>query len=598
MSLSETKTAYDGFTTVPRGMDSGRDPSLIGVDQVAFAMNTTFRSGYAANRPGWSELELSGDDFQLGRWQGAKAYIASSGRPALIASIGGQIIRFDPITLQVTNLSAGSGLTNPSNLPQAWFTQAEQYMIIQDGSSIPLIWDGAVLRRAIPVDFGGKEVPVGTVMEYNNGRLWVALPDGKSFVAGDLAYSVTGTTYDVLTFTENTFINGGGAFAMPSNAGFITAMKTIALQDSTLGQGPLQVFATNGTASMNAPFDRTQWQNLDSPIASVSILSAGPTSQEGTVNVNGDLWYRAADGIRSFMVARRDHGTWVNTPLSREVERILNRDDPHLMNFASAVDFDNRLLCTVSPYRATETDATEHGVAWRGLVALDFKSVSSMFDRTQPVWDGGWNGIQILQILKVDCYGVERCFLFALNSDYEITLWELSKERRFDNMDTPIQWFIESRALGFLDRSEFLKELQRTERWLDKVQGTVTMDIKYRPDGFWGWIDLDSGSVCATTGVCSLAACSPPLFPQLEYRPRKLSAAPENDCEECVDKVYKNGFQFQFKITLTGGAVLRRFRAVATAVAEDTTGGCLGTESTCCEQTGCETSPWEYSSTE
>lgn len=592
MSLSERRTTYDGFTTIRRGISSEMSPSLIGVDQVAFAINASFRSGYPENRPGLFKIPITGDAFQLGRWQGAHAYIADNGQPSVIASIGGQIIRFDPISNQSTNLSASSGLTNPTNISQVWMTQAESYLLIQDGSSIPLIWNGASLRRAIPLAFGGSELPVGKMMAYSNGRLWVTLPDQKSFVAGDLAYSITGTDADVLSFTENTFLNGGGSFAMPSDAGFIRAMRTVALQDSTLGQGPLQVFGDTGTASINAPFDRTLWQNMDSPIQSVSLLSSGPKSQDATVPVNGDLWFRSQDGVRSFMVARRDHGTWVNTPLSAEMSRVLKRDNENLLTYASAVDFDNRLLITVSPYRAT-VDAVQYGVAHRGIGVLDFNPVGGMFDRGQPAWDGIWTGLKILQILTVQCSGSVRCFLFALNSTNQIEMWELSKSARYDNLVDPIEWTIESRALGFNDQSEFLKQLERCERWFDQVSGVVTFDISYRPDSFWGWLNLDSGIVCATTDLCTAPGCSP-SSPQIQYRPRKLSAAPENDCEECVSKPYKMGFEFQFKLKVIGASRIRRFRAVATDVDENTDGGCLGTE-TCCSESGCEYDPWSYS---
>ena len=595
MSLAEPKAVYDGFTTLDRGMDSGRPPSNIFSNQVSNAINTSFREDFVSQRPGWNKIVLTGDDLQQGRWQGAIGYVGANRRPYLIASIGGEIFNVDLFYNTITNMSTSTGVSGPYTVPRVWMVQAEQFVVIQNGFSVPLIYDGIVLREAIPVAFGGIEVPVGRMMEYNNGRLWVTLPDAQSFVGGDLAYSRTGSTADLLGFTENQFIDGGGAFVMPSNAGKIVAMKTAAIMDTTLGQGPLQVFGSLGTASINAPFDRTQWRNTSSPIGSVSMLAPGPTSQDATVSINGDLWYRAPDGIRSFMVARRDHGTWVNTPLSHEVDRVLTYDDPYLMEFASAVDFDNRLLCTVSPYRATN-EGVEYGVAWRGLVALDFKPVSSMFERGQPVWNGAWTGIQILQILKVDCFGVERCFMFALNADDEIELWELSRYDLADNDGaTPIQWQIESKALGFPDRSETLKTLIRTEQWFSGISGSFSWDVDYRPDGYWGWRVLDSGSVCATTGLCDGPGCLPPVSNQLQYRPRLITSGPNLDCEECADKPYRNAFEFQFRLTAVGSATLRRFRCIASDVPENTVGGCLP-EQSCCAESGCEDYPWGYNS--
>jgi hypothetical protein len=226
-------------------------------------------------------------------------------------------------------------------------------------------------------------------------------------------------------------------------------------------------------------------------------------------------------------------------------------------------------------------------------MALDFKPVSGMFDRGQPAWEGIWTGLQILQILTVNCWGTDRCFIFALNSNFQIELWELSKTARFDNLVTPIEWSIETRAMGFKDQSEFLKQLVRTEQWWDAVADVLTFDIKYRPDSFWGWLDLDSGSVCATTNLCAPPGCSP-SSPQSQYRPRKISAGPDDSCEECVSKPYQNAFEYQFRIAVSGAGRIRRFRAVATDVAENTDGGCLGEEA-CCSESGCEPSLWDYS---
>lgn len=591
MSLAEPKAVYDGFTIIRRGIDSENAPSIIGSDQAAFAINTTFRGGFAKPRPGIKEITLTGDGFQLGKWQGAHSYIAYNGQPSIVACIGGSLVRFDIEGESVSNLSTPSGLTFPSSTDQVWMVQAETYLPIQNGSSKPLVWDGMLLREVIPIEFGGTELPVGKMMEFNNGRLWVAYPDLRTFAGGDLAYSITGSAIDVLSFTENQSILGGGLFAMPSSAGFITALKSVATQDSVVGQGPLQVFGETGTASITAPFDRETWQFLTSPIQTVSMLSSGPRSQEGCTSVNGDIWFRSGDGIRSFMLARRDQGTWANTPLSSEINRVLNRDDQNLLRYGSAVNFDNRLLVTASPNRAV-TDAIEYGVVHRGLMVLDFNPVSGMFNRGQPAWEGIWTGLRILQILNVKCRGVDRCFLFALDDNNVIGMWELTTTNTSDRLDDRIEWVIETKAMGFSDQSESLKELSRVERWFDMVSGVVDYDIQYKPDSFWGWLDLDSGTVCATTDLCDGPGCLP-SSPQLQYRPRKLSSAPDEECEEAVSKPYKNAFEFQFKITVNGSARIRKFRSVAVTLPENTDGGCFGDEA-CFEERGCEYDPWSY----
>lgn len=578
--LTEPLAIYDGFTAVTRGMDSGRSPALIGPDQTAFLINATTRTGFTTNRPGWSRKTIVGDDFQTGRFQGMHTYYDPLNRPFLVAAIGGHIHRFDVVNGTSLDLSVSADpldpLTFPSNAEKVWMAQAEQYLPMQDNASLPFVFDGSALRRANPVSFGGNDFPVGNIMEYNNGRLWTVLPDGRSFVGGDLAYSVTGTAADVLTSTQNIFLTAG-AFVLPSNAGRITAMRSLAVQDSVVGQGPLVVFGEFGSALVNAPFNVDDWQNTDSPIQTIGLISPGPTSQDATINVNGDIWYRSPDGVRSFMVARRDHNTWVNTPLSHEINRVLERDDLHLLNDASAVDFDNRRLETVSPYRVAD-DGTPYGTAWRGLSVLDFTPIGSMFDRSQPCWDGIWTGLAIVHIDVLKVQNVDRCFVFTINADFEFELWELSRDALFDNLMDPITLSVETRALGFSDNSESLKELTRTETWIEELVGTCSYIIDYRPDAYGAWIRLDSGSRSAATGMCNVS-CAVPVGPLAQYRPRMISSAPSADPECCVNKTFRQGYEFQFRLSFTGTASLRRFRAVAQTVQESVSGGCLGDDS-------------------
>ena len=598
MSLQEKDTDYDAQTQLVRGMDSGRSPALLDPTQAALLINATTRPGFPKTRPGWAKMTLTGDTFQLGRWQGASAFIDANSRPMLVAAIGGELVRFDVVSNVVTVLtSTGAGTSNPSNIDRSWFVQAETFLIEQDGLDQPRIFDGASVRRALPVDLGGTELPVGTVMEYNNGRLWVALPDRRSFVGGNLAYATTGEASDLLQFTDNTFLTSG-SFALPATAGRITAMHSISNMDTVLGQGPLIVFGEFGAASVNAPFDSDAWQSTSSPIVAISILSDGPTGQDACVNVNGDLWYRAADGIRSFMIARRDHGTWVNTALSHEMERIIECDDPYLLDRVSSVDFDNRLLVTCSPYRAIDPDTQiDYGIGYRGLIALDFSPVTSMFDRTQPVWEGVWNGVSILQILTVNDHGKDRCFMFVLNACYQIELWELSRDAAFDNLTSPITMIIETRRFGFTDKSESLKRLLRTETWVEQLlTQNGTYAFSYRPDDAAAWQYLDSGTLCAPTGMCSAPGCIGPLGPRPQYRVRMLSSAPDDDaCELTTQKKWSNGFEFQFRLELTGLFSVRRFRAVASILPEDVANGCLGDkDEQCINETYCEPAIFSY----
>src|SRR5512139_3635899 len=99
MSKYDPKAIVDGFNLVTRGVNSGLAPSSLGRDQMAWAINTTFRNGYAQHRPGMTQRELDfsdadnpslQSDFENHVFQGAAAFERVN---QLVAAIGGRLFR-------------------------------------------------------------------------------------------------------------------------------------------------------------------------------------------------------------------------------------------------------------------------------------------------------------------------------------------------------------------------------------------------------------------------------------------------------------------------------------------------------------------------
>jgi hypothetical protein len=79
-----------------------------------------------------------------------------------------------------------------ASLP-VYMTQAERYIIIQNGKEEPRIFDGYALFRASY--FGSNPVPVGKQMAYGQGRLFVVVNEGTEIIAGDIVFG--GSTTNV-----------------------------------------------------------------------------------------------------------------------------------------------------------------------------------------------------------------------------------------------------------------------------------------------------------------------------------------------------------------------------------------------------------------
>jgi len=591
---------FDGFAAIAAGVDSGRSPFMLGREQLSFLINGTARGGFLAPRPGLIKRRLSflDEDFEVdaatqaaftanGRFQRAHSYVHDNGKGCLIVSIGGHIFRIEIDTYAVHDLTAQAGFFNRSDSARSWFCQAEHLLLHQNASDVMCYYDGNTLRRASPYTLGGDMLPGGSVMTYNNGRVWLASPDGMSFIAGDAVYS-DGTREAILKVTENQYLTGGGAFtnrgafASPAGIGPITGMHSIAVQDTPTAQSSLQVFGPFGAFAINSGLDRVAWQTTTNPVQTVSLLANGLTSQEAGVNVNGDLWLRSPDGIRSYALAQRDQGTWVNTPLSREVERALRRDDTTLLSYASGVLFDNRLITTCAPQIATNAEHQIRGIVHPGMVALDFAPVSSMFSRVSPVWDGLWTGLRILQLVRVPTPTATRCFLFTLNDDSEIELWELTLAARFDNNsvdDQRIQWVIETPAYGFKNGGWSLLQLGWGDIWLNRVAGTLDGVVKYRPDSDPMWRDWSTFQACATYENCDHDACTVPESWLEQYRVHMRLPEPTAVCDLTNNKPTNFGYRFAARIELTGHAQVPQFRMATREQIEDTTGACP--ETTC-----------------
>lgn len=608
---------YDGFMTLSRGVQSGRAKALLSSQHASFAVNATFRYDHPRPRPGWTKLSLTyassatqvgvESNFTTGRFQGATVYQALNGEAHLLAHVGGRLFKIDAQhpakTVEDVSVCTSAVPTwdlNDSTTEQVWFAQTPGYMVVQNGQAMPIIYDGSAARRAVKQK---REVPCGTVMAYGQGRLWVALPDRRSFVASDLIYDPSSGTDTLsfrdscLHFRENELIDGGAAFGVPIEGGQITAMNFAGNMDNSTGQGPLQVFTESSTFTVDAPFDRELWAQMISPIQTVGLPTGGATGSFAVTAVNGDLWFRDRPGVRSFQVARREFGQWSNTPLSRAISAVMSYDDPRRLQMVSAVEFDNRLLMTVCPQRLHG-----RGTYHLGLVALDFQKISDTDDLDisprLPVWEGLWTGLRIMQVVVGRFQGVQRCFIFALNPDTELLeVWELSRDAWFDSYDNAIEWKLYTPEYIFGDATK-LKELKMGEVWLSNVQGTPTskptIEMAYRPDEYQIFTDWYDWELCADTFNCGANLCTDGIA---TYQTRACLHIPEPadaDRPGQRDAKMRQGYTLAARFIITGALSLTRFRMHAIPRTDPLVGEDQALAEECERIISCGENYWSY----
>ncbi len=251
----------DGSLSFEGGIDSGRIPTIAGPEfpnglkrnQLAWLTNGTVRGGGINQRTGWNPV-VQGASWS-GLYQGGFLYEPGTEFPYLILDIGGRTYQVnvgtDNSVVDITSIVGGA---NPATEDQHWMVQGEEFLVIQDGISEPLVWDGVTLNRISAVGQSVQKLPTGRAMDYFMGRIWVAGPSGSSYgavsagrayLAGDIvgtpgAPSSGTAPYlyrdSILNITENAYLIGGGLFIVPTSAGNIRALKHTANLDTALGE--------------------------------------------------------------------------------------------------------------------------------------------------------------------------------------------------------------------------------------------------------------------------------------------------------------------------------------------------------------------------
>lgn len=455
--------------------------------------------------------------------------------------------------------------TGPDNTP-VWIGNA-LYLVSQipppaPSSTVTLVNEtdtaGFAYAAGVSTISSVAELPPSRMGAYGMGRVWVSLVDGRQFIAGDIVGGSSGSAIysfrdAVLKTTENSYLAGGGTFVVPGSIGDIRAMIFEATLDASLGQGPLQVFTSKTVFSCNTPVDRTVWQSITNPILTESLRGAGAMGQNSTVNANGDTMFRSTDGIRSLILARREFDVWGNVPQSREIQSILNLDNASLLQYGSAIVFDNRELMTCIP------SSGARGIFHQGLTALNFDTISNLRGKSPSIYDGFWTGLNICQMVTGVFNGVERAYAFCINAqNLQIELYEIlpTGNSHFDNDQLPITMSFET-PVFFRPKSPeemvYLR-LEAGEIAVSDLVGVVMFQVWFRSDENQCWTPWRTWTVCAN----NFEAGGIPQF-----RPRMGFGSPPQDCDNVTNRPMREGYYFQCRIQITGQCRVKRIKLMA-----------------------------------
>jgi hypothetical protein len=452
--------------TVIDGMNRGREPELISEQQAAYLRNVSTRGGRVRSRPRF----VLRATLPNGLLQGGAVFGRLS---RVVVAVGGKVYELDPKGWSQVEKTS-TDVNNPKR-PRVWFCETPGTLLIQDGQARPWVYDGADFRRS-----ADDEVPVGRAMAYANGRLAVVVNGGRDVRLGDIRKP---EHQSELKFTETYNLLGGGDFSFPSP---VLALKALPVIDTGSGQGSLIVGCSDSVHTLKTQItQRDMWSEVG--FQTILLPNRGITGANAVVAVNQDLYFRSSDGLRSVRTSTADYDAPGLAPLSAEVRHRFDYDTPFLLEDASVAYFDNRLLCTHSPFVCSSRSLSQ------GFVVLNFDALSGRGVKSAPCYDGEWDGVIVAQVFTGTVRGAERCFILGRDITGQNGLWELLPEVAEPEGDEPTQ-VIETRML-FGDSPGTLKSLRRCDLQFSDIRGGLVVRVYYRPEKYPFWVLWDEFSV-------------------------------------------------------------------------------------------------------
>jgi len=592
--------------------DGDTNPSALQPGVCASAINRVLRGGVNRTRPPFSQLTLVSAteiadyaaELELLNITGAIDYqaVKPGSQDGIVVAAGGNIY----FVAIVGDLGFVYKLFEGRNpyLLHTWFVQAEDRVYCQNGQEFPLAWDGTLVNPFYEINPFFQKMPVGTIMAYAHGRVFVSDKFNQIF-ASDIIYGRGGTdTSNTENFTETLYWAEGGSFTTPANLGNITGMKVMSASGyNERGQGELVVLCEKGAYTLNASIPRALW--AEESIQRVSMVGRGCVSPWAVTNVNNDLWYRSTDGWAFYANGVNEfQRNFAYRKLSREINKWVSSDSRTQQQFASSVFFDNRIICTVSPFQSPFSDETKGSHrAHKAMAVLDLDPGSSAgSDQSLNFrWNGLWTGIRPIQFVKAYVNQQERCFAFSYDKDDKNRLYELRTTgiNDFGNgITTKIKSMIITRKYDFSGgvRSKFdKKRLNGGEIQISDLKERSGLEVSYRPAqdtcwyGLYGpteiWCDF-----CEQIDDNCLFERSQPT-----YRNIKFQTPSSEDCND--EGKVRESYEFQLKIEMEGSYTVNRFRisAAQAEIPESPAAKCEDDDPANCKKIDCcPTNEMEY----
>jgi len=584
------------------GVDTSSDPSLNTNKFIAFdAVNRTFRGGVNKTRPPFTEAVIEFDTpeceevFRNGNITGVFGYkkINNFIQPHLMVAVGDSLLAGRVFATKISFKCIYRGID--PQWQHSFFVQAEDILVWQNGKQDPQVWDGLALTTqsaSEAVESVGKSrpMPVGNIMTYAHGRIFVATEDNIVYASDHIYSQGFGKNKTIVNFEESFYPASGDGFGAYSQIGKITGMAVIPRHPEANGHGEVIVFGENGAWAIDPSPIRNQWTEL--PIQQVVLLGRGCASPTSVIPVNNDIFYRSSDGsISSFKNSITDRReAWSDKSLSREAARYLNFDSIELLQFSSALFVDNRLLMSCGIRGAKSSGYGNHRFGL-GLVSLDLDrgSTTSKVDEGFS-WDGLWTGPRPAGMASISIDSYPKHYVVSYDSDGQNRIYLLNEGNGGDVSNGVTKKIKSFYSFGDLfdvvspDRPVAVSTLTGAFIYFSDISTKCYISALHRPDRYQIWTSMmERVSVGCDDPEIHLNG---ELQGVRRYSGSINTASPaRNAFRQASKDSIATGFSHQIQLQIEGVATINRMVASADLMPNDiSTNLCRDNDEINCEE--------------
>lgn len=479
------KITQDGYWV--GGINSLLFPTNLQQGEYQWGINIDNTGGIISPRAG---LSYRIDTFNLMGMEprGIHLFKTADGRDQLVFAAGGNLYYSDFPLANFFQLLPGiptgvfGSSTGPVNMEPtvrsaktnndgttALLDEPIPYLIIQDGMSRAVAWDGLTAQSLNPgppdinslgqIVLFGNQTPVGLWMKWIGGRLWVA--KGRKVRASNIG--------DPLTFTGD---SGQDLHAVDTSVeGAFYLSDDCTGMASTPDLKSLLVYTDSNTTAFQADiFDRSQW-NQTPDFQKVILPNIGNAAGKSVINQYGLTWWYSHGGLIGLDSALQTY----RTSRVHYRDRSMNRDKANLSDDISGIAvgaYGNTLLVSVP--------------AGDGYNAHTWMLNQSIEDDPQTTghWASAWTGVKPVEWAIGVIKGQQRCFFLSRDIHPDTgevipNIWEAFMGDQYDISFQRVQKFpcmFETKILGLTDE---LRRADHAEIDLIEMSGTVHIEGWY-----------------------------------------------------------------------------------------------------------------------